>query len=69
MADETNLNFAECIKETSDFGVTHVHNVCSGTLTHLQWGSADWTTAVLLCIAGVVVIGLFASLAVSMIRL
>lgn len=42
MATDANLNFAQCIKSTADLGVTHVHNICTGTVTHLSWGSVDW---------------------------
>jgi hypothetical protein len=43
-AADTNLNLAECIKSTSDFGVTHIHNVCSGAVAHIAWGHIEWLT-------------------------
>ena len=37
-----NVNLAECLKTVSDFGVNHIHNVCSGSITDVPWGSVDW---------------------------
>lgn len=39
---DTNLNIAECIKQTSNFGSTVVHNICNGTTQVVPWGGLDW---------------------------
>jgi hypothetical protein len=41
-----NLNAADCLRSVSDIGSTHVHNICTGAITDVPWGSADW---VLVC--------------------
>lgn len=49
-----NLNAANCLKSVSDFGVEHVHNICTGTITDVPWGSADWLIA---CVVGLFFVG------------
>lgn len=65
---DQNINFAVCLKDATDFGVTHVHNVCTGTVQHIAWGSADWALAAGLTAGAAVFVLLFASMAVMMIR-
>lgn len=36
------VNAVDCIQITTDFGVTHYHNICTGEVQHLAWGSFDW---------------------------
>lgn len=40
--DQTlNANVANCLQTANHFGFTRVHNVCSGTITDVPWGTAD----------------------------
>ena len=32
-----------CLQKTNDIGQTIVHNICTGAITTVPWGSADWT--------------------------
>lgn len=41
-----NLNASDCLRSVSDIGSTHVHNICTGTITDVPWGSADWMFAI-----------------------
>lgn len=45
-----NLNAADCLRSVSDIGMNHVHNICTGTITDVPWGQADWLLAVILTI-------------------
>jgi hypothetical protein len=46
MTEDLNVNLAKCLKESTDFGVNHIHNICTGSVVDVPWGSVDW----LLCI-------------------
>lgn len=43
-----NLNAADCLRSVSDIWSTHVHNICTGTIADVPWGSADWVLAIVL---------------------
>ena len=65
---DQNINFAKCLKDSTDFGATHVHNVCTGTIQHVPWGSADWALAVGLGGFFVAIVLMFGAMGISMIR-
>lgn len=67
MAD-TNVNLAVCIQKTTDFGVSHIHNVCSGAITDVAWGSVDWMLCIGLIGFGVAMTAMMGGLAVAFIR-
>lgn len=68
MATDANLNFAQCIKSTADFGVSHIHNVCTGSVSHLAWGSADWALCIGLLAVGAAMAAMFCGMARDMWR-
>lgn len=43
-----NLNRTDCIRSASKFGETVYHNICNGTVSTVEWGSADWAVAIIL---------------------
>jgi hypothetical protein len=65
---DTNLNIAECLRTSSDFGVNHIHNVCNGAVTAVPWGSADWALVCFLLAFGIVVVGMLAAISIMMIK-
>jgi hypothetical protein len=65
---DINLNQADCLRSVSDFGTTTVHNICNGSINEVPWGSADWVLASVLLVIGAMVILLFVSMAIAMIR-
>jgi hypothetical protein len=68
MTDDHNVNLSKCIQDVTDFGVTHVHNICSGTVTDLPWGSADWCLALVISALGIAFIAMNVALAVTIIK-
>jgi hypothetical protein len=65
---DTNINFAKCLQETTDWGVSHIHNVCNGSVTDVPWGSMNYLGAVA-AIAGCLLAALvFGSLFTMIIR-
>lgn len=68
MASDVNLNHANCIQTVSDFGMTTVHNICTGAVSEVPWGSADWVAAFGIIAVGIILIGLFGSMAISIWR-
>jgi hypothetical protein len=65
---DLNLNHADCLRSVSDFGKTTVHNICSGSISEVPWGSADWTAAVVLTVLGAMIILSFIAMVIAMIR-
>ena len=57
-----NLNTADCLRSASDFGVTHVHNICTGAVTDVPWGSLDWVAAFAVATIIIFVLGIFTML-------
>jgi hypothetical protein len=47
-----NHNSAQCIKEAYKFGSTVYTNICSGKVSVVDWGGADWTFTIFLLIFG-----------------
>jgi len=43
-SQNVNLNSADCIYEVSDFGVNHIHNICTGTVTDLALGLGSYAS-------------------------
>lgn len=43
---DLNLNQADCIRTASSFGKTVYTNICSGTITTIDWGGVDWAAAI-----------------------
>ena len=39
---DANLNVAVCLKEASYVGYDRIHNLCSGTITDVPWGTLQW---------------------------
>ena len=48
-----NLNTAQCIKETSNFGSNIYYNICDGSNHLVPWGTLDWVMPIL----GITLIG------------
>ncbi len=48
MTDTLNLNSADCLKTVRDIGVNHIHNICTGAVTDVPWGSLDWFVIIIL---------------------
>lgn len=56
MTDTLNLNSADCLQTVNDIGVSHIHNICTGAVIDVPWGSLDWAgSAFALFIVGVIV--------------
>lgn len=45
-SQDINFNATECLRTATDIGVERVHNICTGTVTAVEWGSADWALAI-----------------------
>ena len=41
------LNYSQCIKQEAHWGYDKWHNICNGTWNSVNWGSFDWTVAML----------------------
>lgn len=65
---DINLNMAKCLQSATDWGVTHVHNICTGKISDVPWGSVDWVFACGVFALGVVFVLVFGGMAVSIIR-
>jgi len=65
---ELNLNATECLRTVTDLGVWRVHNICSGTISEVSWGQADWALFALLAVAILFLTLMIGSLAISMVR-
>lgn len=42
MEQTINANIAACMQSANHFGFTRVHNVCTGNIRDVPWGSIDW---------------------------
>jgi hypothetical protein len=67
MAEDLNLNVAKCLREVTDFGVNHIHNICSGVVIDVPWGSVDWTLAIGGGAFGLVMLFLFGGLMIRLV--
>lgn len=56
---DANLNNTECVQKISNFGETTVMNICSGSVSHVPWGSMDWSVFIGIGVLMAAVIGLF----------
>lgn len=69
MADDQTINLnhnaAQCLQQTRSLGSTTIQNICSGKTYEVPWGSADWLLCFFLIAAGLVIVTLFAVMAVG----
>ena len=65
---DINLNSAECIKTQANIGETVYHNICTGAIQTVNWGSADWLAAAGLTAVVIFIIGMFAGLGVMLFK-
>lgn len=54
------LDQSACIQAQSNIGETITHNICTGAVAVVPWGSADWLGFIALCGVGAFFVGLFA---------
>lgn len=60
---EISLNHADCLREVRDFGVTTVHNICTGTATDVPWGNVEWMLGIGSVIGAIAIIAMLAGMA------
>ena len=65
---DLNLNSTACIKNQSNIGSDVVHNICTGKITIVPWGSADWLGAIFLSLLLAGCVAMFVALGVSLYR-
>lgn len=63
----TNLNFAQCIKQSNNFGSTMIQNICDGSTAIVPWGSLDWLGFFGLCAFALLVLAMIGRLVHMMI--
>ncbi len=56
------VDLSLCIQKVRDIGVTHLHNICNGTITNIPWGSTDWIMTVMFGGFFLIVMAMFARL-------
>jgi len=66
--NDINLTHADCLKSMSDFGMTRVHNICTGAITEVPWGTADWTLVIAFCAVAAGVALTFIGMGITIIR-
>ena len=60
--DNVNLNHSDCLRTVMNFGEQVVHNICTGKVQHIPWGSADWFLAVFGAALATVALLMFATM-------
>ena len=65
LPSNTNLNIdsktlEQCLKSITNFGNTVYQNICTGQVTSVAWGNADWFLGIFLVCLGIgVLIGVY----------
>lgn len=62
-----NLNDAKCIQSMTNWGESVIYNICSGTNTHLPWGTMDYIGTLFLIAIGVAFLGMIGAMILAVI--
>ena len=65
---DINLNSSHCLRTVNDIGVQHIHNICSGIVTDVPWGTMDWVFVGGASIGGIVFLVMLGAFATIMIK-
>lgn len=57
MTTDMNINMVGCLRTKSHFGYDMIHNICTDTVTRLDWTFGDWASLAFLLALVLLVIG------------
>ena len=50
-----NQNASQCIQTVNNFGSTAYHNICTGTVSNVPWGTLDWAACIFVLVVFITV--------------
>lgn len=65
---DMNVNSTECLKTVNFIGYQEVHNICTGAVATVNWGTADYIGAIALGFGAIILAIMFFAMAVGVIR-